>query len=66
MIRWLTYRWHAWRFRRETKTYHLSHARGLDDFTLRWYASHRSELAPQLRRIYAAECRRRGMGVPDA
>lgn len=66
MIRWLTYRWHAWRFRRETKGYHLSRALGMDDLTLRCYASHRSELAPQLRRIYAAECRRRGLEFPDA
>ena len=66
MIRWLTFRWHAWRWFWERRAYHQSHARTMDDFTLRWYASPRSELAPQLRRLYAAECRRRGMRVPDA
>ena len=62
MIRWLTYRWHAWRYRRETRAYHDNRARNLDDFTLSWYASGRAELSPDVQRLYAAEAHRRGLG----
>lgn len=62
MIRWLTYRWHAWRFQRARRAYHAGRARGLDDFTLSWYASGRAELSPDVQRLYAAEAHRRGLG----
>lgn len=63
MIRWLIYRWHAWRYARERRAYHQNRARGLDEFTLSWYASGRGLQTPEVQRIYEAEARRRGVEV---